>query len=472
MRSPFHALVALIAIVLTSCVRFEPKPLAPAQTAAELQTRTLTNAALQEFLSANLPHPLTNWPAATWDLDMLTLAAYYYHPSLEVARADWRVAQGGETTAAARPNPTVTASAAYEPAADAFSPWIPGLVFDLPIETAGKRRLRMDQARHLSDAARFNLAATAWQVRSNVRTSVVEFVAAEQRVDLLQEQIALREDFAGRLERQFEAGAISAFERNTARLTLIRARADLADAQRSLAEARPQIAGALGIPAAALDGVSIHLDLGPTPAAQELTTTQMRDWALRGRSDILAALADYAASQSALQLEVARQYPDIRLAPGYSWNAASAGEHDWQLGVTVELPILNQNQGPIAEASARRDASAARFRALQSKIIGDIDAAVASFRAGHTNVAALNSLVTSQTAQQRLVQQQLAAGAADRLDLLTATLELNAVHQVELDAVVKLHLAVAALEDAVQRPIDLPVFSTPQNSQALAKSPH
>ena len=46
---------------------------------------------------------------------MLTLAAYYYHPSLEVARADWRVAAGGIKTANEWPNPTATWSLVYEP---------------------------------------------------------------------------------------------------------------------------------------------------------------------------------------------------------------------------------------------------------------------------------------------------------------------------------------------------------------------
>jgi outer membrane protein TolC len=446
------AILALIALLLTSCVRFEPKPLSPAQTAEQLQARSLTNAALRTFVAANLHRDLTNWPARTWDFDMLTLAAYYYHPDLEVARADWRVAQGGARTAAERPNPSVTASTAYEPAASAFSPWIPGLIFDLPIETAGKRRLRAEQARHLSEAARLNIATATWQVRSNVRTALLDFVAAQGHVTLLHEQVSLRDDFANRLNRQFEAGAISAFDRNVARLALVRARADLAESERLLGEARPHLAGALGLPASALEGIDLQLDLAVLPNAEQLTTTQMRDLALRGRADVLAALAEYAASQSALQLEIAKQYPDIRLAPGYSWNAGSEGEHDWQLGATVDLPIFNQHRGPIAEATARRDASAARFLALQSKVLSDIDAAVASFRAGQTNAAALNSLMSAQTAQQRSVEQQFSAGAVDQLEVLTSSLELNAARLAQLDAQVKLQAAVGALEDAIQRP--------------------
>ncbi|HVM49356.1 MAG TPA: TolC family protein, partial [Candidatus Acidoferrum sp.] len=157
-----------------------------------------------------------------------------------------------------------------------------------------------------------------------------------------------------------------------------------------------------------------------------------------------------------LQLEVARQYPDIHLAPGYSWNAGSASESDWQIGATVELPLLNQHKGAIAEASARREASAARFLALQSKVMTDVDIAVASFRAGQTNLAALQELASAQATQQRSVQEQLEAGAADRLELMGAELETSTVELTRLDAQVKLQQAVGALEDAVQRPLELP----------------
>ncbi len=442
--------------LLAGCVRFQPQPLSPAETAAGLESRSLDNAALKAFLEKNLHRELTIWPVRKWDFEMLTLAAFYYQPSLEVARADWHVAAGGIETAAERPNPTVTVSGAYEPAPDAFSPWIPGLVFDLPLETAGKRRFRTEQARQLSESARLNIATAVWQVRSQLRAALLDFATARQRVVLLQRQAALREDLLTRMRGQLEAGAISQVELNAARLALIRARADLADAQRLQAEARSSLAGAVGLSASALDGLDFEFDLTPPATAEELTASKARRLALLGRADILAALSDYAASQSALQLEVAKQYPDIHLAPGYYWNAGSAGEHDWQLGATVELPLLNRHRGPIAEAAARREASAARFLALQAKVITQIDGAVASFRASQTNVADVQALVAEQKKQQQSINAQFQAGALDRLDVLTADLELNAADLARLDAEVKLQQAAGALEDAVQRPLDVP----------------
>ena len=468
-RHGLSALLAALCLLLaaTACVRFQPKPLAADKTADELEARSLTNAALRGFLETNLHHQLTPWPLPAWDLDTLTFAAFYYHPSLDVARADWRAAAGAEKTAAAIPNPTTTGSILHEPVPDAPSPWVPAINFDLPIETAGKRRFRTEQARHLSESARLNIASAAWQVRSQLRASLLAFVVAGQRLKVLGQEVALREELVGRLQSQFQAGAISAFDLNTARLALIRSRADLSDAQRLQAEARPRLAAALGLGSAGIRDTDFHFDLDVPPSAEELTTAEVRRLALLGRADILGALSDYAASQSALQLEVAKQYPDVHLSPGYSWNAGSAGEHDWMVGATVELPVFNRHEGPIAEASARRDATAARFRALQARVIGDIDAAIASFRASQTNVTAFDRLVGAQEKQQQATVSQFQAGAVDRLDLLNSELELSAVQLARLDARVKVQQALGALEDAVQRPFELPdaVFESTSNGK-------
>src|SRR5262249_49546901 len=88
------------------------------------------------------------------------------------------------------------------------------------------------------------------------------------------------------------------------------------------------------------------------------------------------ALADYGASQSALQLEIARQYPDVRIGPGYEYDQ---GLNKWStIGVSLELPVLNRNAGPIGEADARRTEAAARFAELQATVIDEIDRALAN----------------------------------------------------------------------------------------------
>src|SRR5690242_12173110 len=177
------------ALLLAGCARFHPQPLSPSQNAERLENRSLSDAALRTFLETNLHRSFPAWPTNTWDFEMLTLAAYYYHPSLELARAQWAVARGGETTAAQRPNPVLTATPGYDTTTSIPSPWLPLTFLDIPIETAGKRAYRRAEASHRTEAARLNLATVAWQVRADVRSSMIDLRTATQREALLLTQI-------------------------------------------------------------------------------------------------------------------------------------------------------------------------------------------------------------------------------------------------------------------------------------------
>jgi outer membrane protein TolC len=72
------------------------------------------------------------------------------------------------------------------------------------------------------------------------------------------------------------------------------------------------------------------------------------------------------------------------------------------------------------------------------------------------NRAGAEALLATQRKQQESVEQQFKAGAADRLDVLAAQLELAASELAVQDGQTKLHQALGALEDAAQRPLNLP----------------
>src|SRR5205085_10329 len=175
------------------------------------------------------------------------------------------------------------------------------------------------------------------------------------------------------------------------------------------ADARVKIAESLGLPARAIDGVEFAFDLNQSPDAALLSADARRE-ALLGRADILAALADYAASQSALQLEIAKQYPDLHFNPGYQFDQ---GENKWQIGFSVELPVLYRNQGGIKEAHAKRDEIAARFTALQAKVISEIDRAVLGRASALEQLKQLEELTRAQQQQFERVEVAFKAGAAD-----------------------------------------------------------
>ena len=451
----------LLAALLAGCARFEPQPISPADTAAKLDARRLDDAGLKKFVETNLGHELEDWPPESWDLQTLTLIAFYYHPSLEVARAQWSVAQAGVRTAGGHPNPTLGLTPGYDfSAANGLSPWIPFFNLDVPVETAGKRGKRIHKAQHLSESARLNIATIAWQVRSHVRVNLLDFAAANRRSALLESQLAVQERIVRLLEQRLAVGAISQLELTTARIALNRTRLELGDASLKRAEAHGRLAESLGVSVSALDGVELLFDFSERPV-DGLTSREARHIALRGRSDILGALSDYAATEAELRLQIAKQFPDVHLNPGYQFDQ---GDNKWTLGITFELPVLNQNQGPIAESKARREEAAARFTELQAKVIGEIDRAVAAYRVAREQLATSDSLLAAERQQQQSVEAELKAGAADQLDMLNVQLELGVATLARLDGQARLQQSLGALEDALQRPMDERIGATSTSS--------
>lgn len=449
-----RAMAILGLAVLAGCARFQPRPLDAARNAERLQSRGLTNEALKVFLETNTHREFPTWPTNAWDFDMLTMAAFYYQPSLEVARAQWALARGGETTAAQRPNPVLTATPGYDTTTSIPSPWIPLTFVDVPIETAGKRKYRRAQAARLAEAARLNVAEVAWQVRSDLRTGLIELISAEQHQALLQRQVELQNRIVNLLQGQIQAGETAGAQAVPFRIALIRARLDLIDAQRMASEARARVAQAIGVPLRALEGIQLSFTgVESLEVINQLNSAEIRRAALQSRPDILGALSEYAASESALALEIAKQYPDIHLQPGYQYDA---GDNKWSLGIVLELPILSHNQGPIAEAHARRQEAAARFNALQSKVLAQIEQATQALRVAQQNLLALRSLLDEETRRVEAVAGQLKAGAVDQLELLNAQFESLTTEAAQLDGRLKLQQAVGALEDAVRRPFELP----------------
>ena len=443
-------------VLFAGCAHFQPQPLAPEKSAAQLESRRLDDAGLKQFLEKNLGHELQTWPQTNWDLQSLTLAAFYFHPSLEVARDQWLVAQAGLKTAGARPNPSVSVTPGYDSQIPGnFSPWLVPVTFDLPIETAGKRGKRFAEAEKVAESARWDFVSAVWQIRSGVRASLLDFTIAGRRADLLRHQFTEQEQIVKLLQQRFDAGEISQPELTTAQIALNKTQLDLSDALSKESDARSRLAEALGLSEAALDGEDLNFDFS-TDGAEALTSADARSLALRTRADILGALAGYAAAEDDLQLEVAKQYPDLHLGPGYAWNNGNAGDNQWSLGMTLELPILDQNQGPIAEAEARRKLAAAKFIELQSQVIGEIDRAVAGWRVACEQLKTGDAILAAERQQQKSAQAQLEAGAADLLDSLNAQLELDSTSLAQLENETQLQEALGVLEDALHSPFTLP----------------
>lgn len=439
--------LCLMGCLLAGCAaqRYKPAPIVPATTASQFEARNLTDPGLRSFAEKSLGHSLSPWPPQKWDLQMLGLAALYFNPTLDSARARLATAQGAVVTASARPNPT------FDLVPGVPSPYL--LTQDLlfVIETAGKRGLRVQAAKDLDQAAQFDLADSAWTVAMAVRTAVVNYLVAFRNLELLQAQEKVRTDQVAVLQQIATAGEMTRFDVDLARTDLLKTTVATRAAEVQVADTKSFLAAGIGIPTAALDGIELcwpGFDTLPSP--DSIPVDQIQKEAVVNRLNIRRSLAQYETAESDLRSEIAKQFPTFNIGPGYTYEERNSF---FTVGFSTSLPLFNRNQGPIKEAEARREQAAAAFLQMQAQVIENSERARAVYVAALKEVAEAQSLYQLQENQVGIIQQNIRAGTDDRLGLDAAQIQLSVLSQSRLDALTRAQQAFGNLEDSLQRPL-------------------
>jgi outer membrane protein TolC len=437
-------------VVLCGCARYHPRPLDAPRLERDHRSRSLAAEGVRAYVESNVTPKPSEWPPASLDLPLVTALAFYYNTELDVARARVEIAEAAVVTAGGRVNLSLNTGGGYSNNPES------ALVFHFDvtftIETAGKRALRTLQAQKLAEAARTELAETAWRVRSHVRGALLAHLFAARRLGLLQGEVAVRAESLELLKKRLEVGEVSRPDVTAAEIETSTATVALRTAEGQVVETRAALAAAVGVPLDSLGALPVRWQgADALPALDGLPLEKVQEAGLVHRADVRRSLLAYAAAEAALRLEVARQYPDIDLNPGYSYDEA---HHKIAFGPAFAVPVFNRNKGPIAEAEARRQEGAALFTALQAQAIAEMEASLARYRTGLAEFdEADRRLAQLQRAREESVRRALAAGEADRLALARARVESAVAARVRLDVLERAQAAFGALEDAVQRPL-------------------
>ena len=462
---PFQNTLVLVTLLsVVGCASYAPKPLDPAAQLDAISRRALVDPALRPILSTTLQRDFNVWPPEFWGLEMLIAAALHFQPDRAISRARVTVADAGLRTAGSRTNPSLALSVQRNTdAVDGAPPWTYGLGLDLPIQIASKRELRVTQAQYLADAAVSREHEVDWSTRSRVRAA---WVAVYPTVKLLTQQQQLKEQILIIMERRLRAGYASQSEVALARQNWHQSTFDLISKQRQRDENLSALALAIGVPTRAVSSIALSFDdFEELVSIASVPAENVQREALLRRYDLLAVLAEYEASQFALQLEVAKQYPDISLGPGYSWDA---GAVKWSLGLNIALPAFDRNQGPIAEAQARRDEAAANVMAVQAKAIIEAEQALAGYGHAVRLLQEADQILREQSARNAIAKASSKVGAGDQLDWLVSQIESVNSQMVQSAALIEAQYALVRLEDALRHSLKLAAsaFASPSPQSA------
>lgn len=445
---------ALLATLLGGCVHYQPRPIAPTTVVTSRDDRVLDADKIAARVADLAPDAAAR--PVQWDRLDLFAALTLYNPDLAAARAALATAAANARAARATAGPTLTLTAEYARDPSYNSPWLVGGLIDIPIDRGGRRQARLDAADLATLGAQYDVAEAAWTARMAMRRALAGQFIADRQVALLQSLATLRGRQLVAAERRLAAGEI-------ARGDVDRVRSDAADLPRRLTDAqatartsRAALAAAIGVSPSALAPVMPIWDGFDLPDADPaaLIDAETRRAAIVARADVLHALANYQSAEADLRGEVAKQYPQITLSPGYTWERGLV-KVPFSLGLV--LPPFDLNRRAIRAAETRRAEAGVRLEAVIAAATAAIDAALVETRAARAALAQARDherLIADRLAAQ--ADRALAAGTIDRVDWAAAQANAVQARLAELDLLGRVHAADAALEDAVRRPLEGP----------------
>lgn len=416
----------LSASALALCVAWAPMALA--QTSAAGSTQHIP------------PSPLT--------LDAAVTRALAASPRTRAAAARLDAADGAAQQAGAIPNPVLGVEMenirgtgpyrGFDSAETTYS-------LSQTMELGGKRGARQEAADAARAATRQDLTLARLDLTRDVRQAFADAVAAAALRDLATDGVRLAQETERSIRARVEAGREAAIQQTRAEIARRQADIALAQAEREERAATRALAALMG-----QSTLDIPLDRGwfdrldgadrATPADANSTPE------LRRRQ------ADLRRGRAELDLEKAKIVPDLTLAAGFR-RFRENGDNAFTVGVSLPIPLFDQNRGNIAKARAELVAAEADLAAERLDLERRLSLAGAQLASARETVVSLRDQVLP-TAEQAFADagEAYRQGKFSYLDVLDAQRTLFDARRDLIAALRTYHAAAADLDRLTATP--------------------
>ncbi|MCX6936944.1 MAG: TolC family protein [Verrucomicrobia bacterium] len=297
------------------------------------------------------------------------------------------------------------------------------------IERGDKRSKRVALAGRDREIAAAAYAVHRAEVLAATAADYVATHAAQARLRLAAATLDLARETLAASESRFKAGAASPAEPARARAALASAQAEFARAQASLANARAALAANWGGDAGEVGDLAGVLRLPETlPSEESLLTKLSRHPRIEYQQAIIAS------RRAALDLERAQAAQDVTASGGVRF-LREGSDAAFVAGVSIPLPVRNQNQGNIRAARATLAGAEQSVRAVELELRVALGAAWRDLQVAHTAAKNLRGDALPATEEAHAsVRLAYEAGQLPLIDVLDAQRELAALRREILDA--------------------------------------
>ena len=289
-------------------------------------------------------------------------AALVAGPRVTLARADTAAARAALITARALPNPSVAATYSKSPPQK-------HLLLDIPVDLPWSRGPRVGAAAATARAARLRFASERAMAMMEVDTTYTMALAAQARLRLSRTTARDADELRAMTVARRDAGDASDLDVDLATI-IAGQQSNVATADSSTYLSTVLTVQMLMGIAADSTAITLADSLLPAPRDENrllqetdsMTTGASRSSMAPVISGAAARIAAAEATLEAAELAMARERRSVIGAPslqaGVEWGEPGTDKANRTLpliGVSIPLPLLNRNQGPIAQAQAERD---------------------------------------------------------------------------------------------------------------------
>lgn len=454
-RYAHFAACAFAAWVLSGCsspIPYVSGPTGQAEARHAFESRQLNDASLKQFLLSvgkNVPEK-----DQAWDFETLALVSTFFNPDMAVSEAHWREALASRDVLLSPKAFQLEFLAEHHTLTEPGrpNPWSWSIGFEFVLPDADRRAAKAQLASDQIALARLEVASSSWRSRSVLRSVWIEYFAAQRHVELTRQLYELSRTHLIKINQRVDAGLQGHGDLMAAQDFLKNVQMDMAEAKRMLSAQEAQLRSAMHLPPSA----------SPPPSLQDwdweslsvqagmVSKAQLQELALINRLDLREAEARYAIADAKLRLEVAQQYPEISLKPGYEWDQ---GDHRLKLGVGLPIALPAAHHAAVDTASAERDTQGLILLALQEKILQELAHAQSDCDATRDK---LNDVRQARDlAQQALkhIQIEIRLGEADPTQAFELETKLMTMKKQTAEAERLVQKSLAHLEDVLQQPI-------------------
>lgn len=313
------------------------------------------------------------------------------------------------------------------------------------VEVAGQRGVRIEAATAALASTDARLRALRADVTAQVRETFGRVLAAEQRIQLAREALAIAQQGVDAVDERFRAGAVALLELNTARVELGRAARERAEAERRLAETAAHLRLLIGLdPSESFTAEGeLKSDQSAGDAADLLTQ------ALANRGELAEARRALEAAQAEARLAARAWIPSPRIGASYRYEQDT--ETHIVLGVVqFDLPVFNQNTAARGVTAAHVDELSVALAATERRVKQEVLAALERVRAARAAVEGYaGDVVRAMQQNIDLVTDSYRAGKIEFLELIVIRRQAVEARKEYIDVLEELNAAEAQLGRAI-----------------------